>query len=702
MNNLWDEKEAGVFAARSARHTGEGLALLLYATQLVGRNPRLAMHGGGNTSLKTKVKTRTGQEKEALFVKASGVDMAEITTEGFVCLDLESLRGLRRLKGLTDEEMADEFRIHLLRPSAGLPSIETPMHAFLAAPVVIHTHPSAVLALTNRRDSAEALQEAFGGEAAVVPYASSGLELGLAVAETVEGTPCRAVVVMHHGLVTWGEEPKAAYDRTIEMVTLAQEYLRKARRSFVFAEMKIDVAQARERYVKLAPVIRGLLSPPTGDPDHPFRRGILLPLTTADTLEFLASPFAKVLADTSPLTPDYLVWTKAYPLYAEGLAYDDPALFRQGLAAALGSFRTRYEAYVKENAHLLPGFNASAVDFLPRVLFLPGLGAFCSAATLGAARIVRDITEQLISVRRKISETGGIYRGLAEDHLFEMEFRALQRAKDLKPQGQPLAGSVALVTGAAGAIGSGICEALLEAGCAVAATDVAEEPLAGLKERLGRHGGLLEAIPLDVTDKASVAEGFAKAIEAFGGIDIVVINAGLALVSPLAQMDLEAFRALERVNVEGTVLMLSEAARTFAEQGTGGDVVLISTKNVFAPGASFGAYSATKAAAHQLGRVAALEMAELGVRVNMVAPDAVFACGETPSGLWAKIGPERMKARGLDEKGLKEYYRQRNLLKAEIKAEHVARAVLFFVTRQTPTTGATLPVDGGLPEASPR
>ena len=209
-------------------------------------------------------------------------------------------------------------------------------------------------------------------------------------------------------------------------------------------------------------------------------------------------------------------------------------------------------------------------------------------------------------------------------------------------------------------------------------------------------------MPLDVTDGASVATAFEKTLEAFGGIDIVVINAGLAHVSALTEMDIDAFRKLERVNIEGTLLMLAQAGKLFKLQDTGGDVVLISTKNVFAPGAKFGAYSATKAAAHQLCRIASIEFAELGVRVNIVSPDAVFSHGSKRSGLWAQVGPDRMKARGLDEKGLEEYYRQRNLLKARVTAEHVARAVVFFVTHQTPTTGATIPVDGGLPDSTPR
>jgi NAD(P)-dependent dehydrogenase (short-subunit alcohol dehydrogenase family) len=266
-----------------------------------------------------------------------------------------------------------------------------------------------------------------------------------------------------------------------------------------------------------------------------------------------------------------------------------------------------------------------------------------------------------------------------------------------------LSGRVAVVTGAAGAIGYGICRGLLEHGCHVAMTDLPGEKLDQfVAEFEEREAARTVGLPMDVTDPASVARAFSQVIAHWGGVDIVVLNAGIALASPLVEMELEAFRRLERVNVEGTLLVLAEAGRQFARQNVGGDVVLISTKNVFAPGAGFGAYSATKAAAHQLARIASLEFAPLRVRVNMVAPDAVFSGGTHKSGLWAEVGPGRMKARGLDEKGLEDYYRNRNLLKAKVTAEHVANAVLFFALRQTPTTGACIPVDGGLPDATPR
>lgn len=267
----------------------------------------------------------------------------------------------------------------------------------------------------------------------------------------------------------------------------------------------------------------------------------------------------------------------------------------------------------------------------------------------------------------------------------------------------PLKNKVALVTGAAGAIGYGICRGLLENGCYLAATDLGGKKLdslgAELEQQAGEH---VTATVLDVTDKNSVSEAFANVIQRWGGIDIVVVNAGIATASYLKDMDFDAFRRLEKVNVEGALLTLKEAARHFIEQGTGGDIIVISSKAVPAPGAGFGAYSATKAACHQLGRIASLELAQYGVRVNMVAPDAVFSEGTHKSGLWEEIGPGRMQARGLDEEQLQEYYRNRNLLKVQVTGRHVANAVLFFATRQTPTTGATIPVDGGLPDATPR
>ena len=266
-----------------------------------------------------------------------------------------------------------------------------------------------------------------------------------------------------------------------------------------------------------------------------------------------------------------------------------------------------------------------------------------------------------------------------------------------------LKGKVALITGAAGAIGYGICEVLLENGCHVVATDLPGERLEAFVKDLNLIApNQAIGIAMDVTDSQSVKNAFASVFEKFGRLDIIVHNAGIAYVSKIVDMDIKKFQQLENVNVDGTLIILAEAGRKLIEQGKGGDIVIMSTKNVPSPSAGFGAYSATKAACHQLGRIASLEFAEHDIRVNMVAPDAVFSQGKYKSGLWELVGKDRMKARGISEAELHEYYQNRNLLKAQVTGRHVANAVLYFVTRQSPTTGATIPVDGGLPDATPR
>ncbi|MFA6187494.1 MAG: SDR family NAD(P)-dependent oxidoreductase [Phycisphaerae bacterium] len=267
----------------------------------------------------------------------------------------------------------------------------------------------------------------------------------------------------------------------------------------------------------------------------------------------------------------------------------------------------------------------------------------------------------------------------------------------------PLENKVALITGAAGAIGYGICEVFLENGCTVVATDLPGEKLDNFAKDLNQLApGKSIGIPKEVTSVDSVAKAIDRVYEKYGRLDIVVHNAGIAHVSKIVDMDIAKFQLLEKVNVDGTLIVLAQAGRRMIKHGKGGDIVIMSTKNVPSPSAGFSAYSATKAACHQLGRIASLEFAEYDIRVNMVAPDAVFSEGKYKSGLWELVGNDRMKARGISEKELHDYYRNRNLLKAAVTGRHVANAVLYFVTRQSPTTGATIPVDGGLPDATPR
>jgi len=702
MKNRWSESEASEYIAKFGEIQGKDLALRTYASRLIGEESALVLHGGGNTSVKSSVTDVFGEQQPAIFVKASGHDLAGIEPEGHTGLALDDLQPLRSVPELPDAAMVNELRTHLLGAGAATPSIEALLHAFLPQKFIDHTHADAILALTNRPDGAQLVAEIFGDEVIVLEYILPGFDLSRAVADAFDQKPqAKGMVLMKHGLLTWGETAQQSYVATIELVSQAEGWLKKVVSQALKPKETTSPKLALQRYRKLAPVLRGCLAIPTQNADSPYRRFILQPLIGQPVLDLLGSKQGREMLQSPPLTSDHLIRTKPLPLWLNDLQFDDADRLREQIAAAIAEYAKQYDAYywrhAEESDEKLERFDA-----MPRTILIPGVGAVCVGRDKKDAGIVRDIAAHTLAAKAVIAASGS-YEGLSEKHLFEMEYRGLQHDKLAAAAEKPLHRSVALVTGACGAIGSGICHELLANGCHVAATDLLGDQLESLAAEFSQEfSERIIAVPLDVTDEAAVEEGFAQVIEAWGGIDLIVINAGLAHVSSLADMETAAFRKLEQVNVEGTLHMLSAAARHFKAQGTGGDIVLISTKNVFAPGAKFGAYSATKAASHQLARIASLELAEFDVRVNMVAPDGVFGDAKHKSGLWAEVGPDRMRARGLDEQGLEEYYRGRNLLKQRITAEHVAKAVMFFATRQTPTTGATIPVDGGLPDATPR
>ncbi len=709
MHNRWSDEDAGKAVAHWGEW-GDDLALRTYTSQLLGGDPSLVLHGGGNTSVKRTVSDRFGDDVEVIAVKASGFDLATVPPEGHVAVRLEHLRRLRSIDDLTDAEIVNELRTHLLDASAPTPSIETPVHALVPAPYVDHTHADAVLALTNQEGGDALVAEALGDDVIVLPYEFPGFRLAHAVADALDARPdATAMVWSKHGVMTWGATARESYDRMIDVVSRAEAFLA-ARTAAVGAggptpstDLWIQSDQDRvARLAQVGPLVRGLLARPTGDADRPFRRVVLEAVTDADVLAALESPDARERLVTPPLTTDHLIRTRPLPAWVDEPSWGDDEALAAQLAEAVTEWRADYEAYLGRHRDRLPE-GVTPFHPSPRIVAVPGVGLLCAGEDADAARIVADIARQTIRAKAQIAAMGGTYESVDEHHLFDMEHRPLQHAKLRATVDPPLAGQVVLVTGAAGAIGSGICEGLLADGAHVVATDLPGEGLDSLTAALDAAApSRAFGVPLDVSDPASVADAFAAVAAHWGGLDAVVVNAGLAHVSSLNEMDLEAFRRLERVNVDGTLLLLREAGNHLIRQGTGGDLVLVSTKNVFAPGAGFGAYSATKAAAHQLARIATLELAPHDIRVNMVAPDAVFSHEDRPSGLWAEVGPGRMKARGLDAEGLEAYYRDRNLLKARITATHVGRAVCFFLARPTPTTGATLPVDGGLPDATPR
>jgi rhamnose utilization protein RhaD (predicted bifunctional aldolase and dehydrogenase)/NAD(P)-dependent dehydrogenase (short-subunit alcohol dehydrogenase family) len=702
MENRWSDDRAAQFIEKYRNRWGEDLAVGLYVASLIGAEDKLVLHGGGNFSVKTNYVNLLGEQIHAIYVKASGYDMAFIAPDGYTGLNLDCLKKLRALPDLSDDDMLNEFRTNVLDARAAAPSIETLVHVFIPDKFVDHTHPDAILALTNQPGGEKLLREALGECVVVLKYFPPGFKLAKAVdSELAKNPAAKAMVLMRHGLLTWGESARDSYGITIDLVNRAEAYLKQHACNPLVPRSTTTVSLAEKRFTDIGPMIRGLLAEPTGDPDHPWARVILVPLINEDILNFVNSDRGREIALTPPLTSDHLIRTKAMYLWIDTPCFDDHDILREQFSKAIREYAAAYDAYIEKYAGDMPQ-GVGRMDSMPRVILVPGLGALCAGKDAAASNIIKDIAAHTLAVKAQIAAMGS-YCGMAERDLFDMEYRTLQHIKLQGDKPFPLARRVALITGAAGAIGSGIAQELLEQGCHVAVTDLEGESLYGFVEELRATFGLrVIGVPLDITDLKSVAEGFGAVIRAWGGIDLIVLNAGVAHVSSLSDMGLDSFRKLEKINIEGMLLMLSESARHFKLQGTGGDIVMVSTKNVFAPGARFGAYSATKAAGHQLARIASQEFAELDVRVNMVAPDAVFSHGERKSGLWTEIGPERMSARGLSPAGLEEYYRNRNLLKAKVTARHVGKAVLFFATRQTPTTGATIPVDGGLPDATPR
>jgi rhamnulose-1-phosphate aldolase/alcohol dehydrogenase len=711
MQSRWSDAEAKASCERY-RAVGDDVALRVYTSRLIGQEPDLVMHGGGNTSVKITRRDVLGEPVAAICVKGSGWDLDSIEPPGLPAMRLDGLRRLRALDRLSDEEMVNQQRIHLFESTAPNPSVETLLHAFLPHRFIDHTHADAILALTNQPDGAARVREALGADVIVVPYVMPGFALAKLAAECFERAPeARAMVLVKHGLFTFADDARTSYERTIELVDRAERYLADhagrpsgvaAARSAASDGAEDRLAAARARAATVAPILRGLLATPTPDGDQPFRRVVLEHRATAEILDLVADPACALLAARGPLTPDHVIRTKATAVYVEAPQLDDRDALRSQLTEAIAAFRSRYDAYFAAQL-AAKGVSRTKLDPDPRVVLLPGVGVFCAGKTRKDAAIAADITEHTLRIK-SAAEALGRYEPLDDGDLFDMEYWSLEQAKLGKEAEKPLARQVALVTGAAGAIGVGICLELARAGAHVVLADVDERGLAAAVAKVAQVAGRLGcmAVRMDVTDEASVTAAFDHACRTFGGVDIVVPNAGIAHVSALADTAARDFSRVLDVNLGGYFLTMRAAAVVMRAQGTGGNVVVNASKNVFGPGADFGAYSASKAAGHQLGKVAAIELAPLQIRVNMINADAVFSEGDTASGLWREIGADRARSKGIDPGALEEHYRQRNLLHARITGAHVGRAVVFFASNQTPTTGATLPVDGGVAAAFPR
>jgi rhamnulose-1-phosphate aldolase/alcohol dehydrogenase len=690
MDSRWSDTEAAQACERYA-DLGEDLALRVYTSRLIGCEPDLVLHGGGNTSVKSRGRDLFGDEIEVLHIKGSGWNLATIEPAGLPAVALAPLRRLRDLDALGDEQMVAQLRAHLLDPAAPNPSVEALLHAFLPHRYIDHSHADAILALTNQIDGERRIRELYGERVEWVPYVMPGLALAQRCAEIFEKHPrVEGLVLEKHGLFTFGEDARTSYERHIDLVRRAEEAIL----GRVNAARPLDARPvvAMREATEVAHVLRGALAVRDPDPNRPPKRWILEHRASDEILHFAAAERGPDLARSGPITPDHVIRTKGSYLFVERPPYGNLATLRECFEREIETYRGDYRAYVSR-CTAARGVHRTPLDPSPRVVVLPGIGLFAAGETREAARIAADIAEH--TIRTKIwAASIGEYQALGELDLFDMEYWSLEQAKLGKRTVPVLEGQVALVTGAAGAIGFGVARRLIDEGACVALVDRDEERLQATADRLGTDR--IEAIAADVTDPGDMADAFARATGSFGGVDLVVANAGVAAAGALDSLALEDFERAVDVNLKGTFLTLQEAIVHMKRQGSGGNIVLVSTKNVPMPGAEFGAYSASKAGAHQLARIAALEGAEHGIRVNLVNADAVFGDAANPSGLWREVGPARASARGIDPGELEEHYRARSLLKIPVTAEHVGNAVVFFAAQETPTTGAALPVDAGL------
>jgi rhamnulose-1-phosphate aldolase/alcohol dehydrogenase len=705
MKSRWSDADARGAVQEWGPGFGELLALRIYTSRLIGIEPDLVLHGGGNTSLKAPYRTLLGDDLTCLYVKGSGSSLDRVGPRDFPALDLGYLRRLEALPSLSDEEMVNQLRTHLFDATAPNPSVEALLHAFLPDRFVDHSHADAVLALTNQPDGEKLVREAVGDRVAVLPYIMPGFPLAKAVAQVARDEPgLSAIVLIKHGLFTFGADARESYERHIQLVDACERFAesRSRGRSVLSISATLRGPAPAELVARAAPVLRGLLAEPGGDPQTPSRRVILDWRASSEVLAFCASQAAPDLAERGPLTPDHVIRTKALPLFLGDPAWDDAVALRKQLERSVASYRAAYDAYFEEQSRA-KGVSPKKLDSAPRVVLLPGAGALCFGKTKRDAAIAADITEHTLRIKA-LGEALGRYEALAPSDLFDMEYWSLEQAKLGGTAELPLERQVVLVTGGAGAIGIGVGDVCAGAGAYVVLADLDEARARAAAEKLVRkHGtGRAVGVAMDVTDESAVRRAFDAACVTYGGVDVVVPNAGVAVVSPIAEVSVAEVRRVAEVNYLGVLLTLREAARVFRMQGTGGNVVVNASKNVFAPGKDFGAYSASKAAAHQIGKVAAIELAPLGVRVNLINADAVFAEGEVPSGLWQSVGPARARSRGVPVEELPDFYRERSLLRTRVSARHVGNAVVFFASNQTPTTGATLPVDGGIVEAFPR
>jgi rhamnose utilization protein RhaD (predicted bifunctional aldolase and dehydrogenase)/NAD(P)-dependent dehydrogenase (short-subunit alcohol dehydrogenase family) len=683
MRSLWSNRDAEAMVARyAAAEVGRDLALRVYTSRLLGGDPSLVLHGGGNTSVKTEAADLVGDAAEVLCVKGSGWDMAAIEPAGLPAVRLGPLRKLRQREALSDEDMVRVQRANLLDPGAPNPSVETLLHAFLPHKFIDHTHASAVLSLADQPDAAERCADLYGKRLGLVPYIMPGFLLAKKAAEVFEeDAAVEGLVLLKHGIFTFGDSAEEAYERMIAAVTLAEERLQRGRRK-VFAPAALPAKLASPQQV--VSILRGACA--LADPATPgaYKRFVLDFRGGPAVVNFVSGADVYRYGMAGVATPDHTIRTKNYPLIVpapEAGKLDD---FAAAARRAVERFVAEYHAYFAR--HKGPGDLAVEIDPMPRVILVPGLGLFGLGTSAKDAAIAADVAESWVKTVTD-AEAVGRFEPIAEADMFAIEYWDLEQAKLDRRTPPPLAGQIAVVTGGAGTIGLATARALRAAGAEIAILDRAEADPDGAAKSLGGSG-----IACDLTDAAAVAGAFERIATRFGGVDIVVSNAGAAWQGRIGEVSDALMRKSFELNFFAHQSVAQQAVKIMLTQNTGGCLLFNVSRQAVSPGPDFGPYGMPKAATLALMRQYALEYGGYGIRSNAVNADGIRGGLLTEDFIVKRAAAYNMTV---------EQYLGRNLLRREVTAEDVAQAFLSLALACS-TTGSFATVDGGNIAAAPR
>jgi rhamnose utilization protein RhaD (predicted bifunctional aldolase and dehydrogenase)/NAD(P)-dependent dehydrogenase (short-subunit alcohol dehydrogenase family) len=677
MKSAWNDGDAEA-AVAAYENLGRDLALRVYTTRLLGQDARLVLHGGGNTSVKTRVADLNGDAVDVLCVKGSGWDMGAIEPAGLPAVRLAPLLKLRAREKLSDEEMVRLQRANLIDPASPNPSVETLLHAFIPHKFVDHTHSTAVLALTDQPDGEALCREAFGARVGYVPYVMPGFGLAKAAAQVFDAAPSvEGLILVKHGIFSFGADARASYERMIALVTLAEQRLAKNRKpAFLAAKLPARPAQLAD----VAPVIRGACGLPDGKIDGAWKRFILDFRRSDAVMNFVNGSDVARYGQAGVVTPDHNIRIKNRPLVVAAPEEGALADFGASVRAAVASYAERYRDYFLRNNARVGGIK-TMLDPHPRVVLVPGLGLFGLGRSKKDAKIAADLAEAAV-VTITDAEAAGRFEPLPESDLFDVEYWSLEQAKLGSAKEPPLAGQVAVITGAAGAIGYATAKAFAAAGAEVALLDI-DGTAAEAKARA--IGGAALGLRCDVTDVASVRDAFAQVAAAFGGVDIAVSNAGAAWQGRIGEVDEAVLRQSFELNFYGHQRVAQAAVKIMQAQATGGCLLFNVSKQAVNPGPNFGPYGLPKAATLFLVRQYALDHGSEGIRANAVNADRIC------SGLLtAPMIASRSSARGVSEHD----YMRGNLLGREVLSGDVAQAFLAQALALKTTADVTT-VDGG-------